>query len=99
MLTTFILTLTFGISLGFLLATYLFLYHFKINCPKCKQPKSLKEIMIFNCKKIQVLKNTASQNSSFTLSELELIEALKKEKAELLKDIQQKEKELSEKDK
>jgi predicted nucleic acid-binding Zn-ribbon protein len=50
-------------------------------------------------KKIQVLKNTASQNSSFTLSELELIEALKKEKAELLKDIQQKEKELSEKDK
>jgi len=46
MLTTFLLTLFFGISLGLLLTALLLLYLFKIKCPKCKQLRPLKEIMV-----------------------------------------------------
>lgn len=45
MFITFLLTLSFGISLGLLLTT---LYLFKIKCPQCKQLKPIKEIVLFH---------------------------------------------------
>lgn len=53
MLTTIFLALLCGLSLGMLL-TVLFLGTIKVKCPKCKQLKPLRQIIIFQWKSRQI---------------------------------------------